>query len=212
MRTGKILVLGATGGTGQQVVSQALEQGHDVTAFVRDPKGLTITHDHLRVLTGNIMDDGKALDAAIHGQEVVISALGVGNSFKSGGLIKHSVPAIVRAMEAQGVRRLIFTSAYGVGTTRDVVPVVPRMFMRLLLRDVYADKEAGDDHIHRSTLDWTIVYPVTLTNGTKTGRYRVGEQLALRGVPKIARADVAHFLVSQIEDGTYLRKGVLIGN
>ena len=212
MRARKILVLGATGGTGQQVVSQALEQRHDVTAFVRDPKRLTITHEHLRVLTGDIMDEGKALEAAIHGQEVVISALGVGNSFKSGGLIKHSVPAIVRAMEAQGVRRLIFTSAYGVGTTSNVVPLVPRIFIRLLLRDVYADKGTGDDHIHRSALDWTIVYPVTLTTGPKTGQYRIGEQLALRGVPKISRADVAHFLVSQIDDVTYLRKGVLISN
>ena len=157
------------------------------------------------------MDNGKALQAAIRGQDVVISALGAGNSFKPAGLIEHSVPAIVRAMEAQGVRRLIFTSAYGVGATFNTVPLVPRIFMRLLLHDIYADKEAGEAHLYRSKLDWTIVYPVTLTNGPKTGGYRVGEHLALRGIPKISRADVAHFLLSQMEDSTYLRKGVLIG-
>jgi len=132
----KILVLGATGGTGQQVVSQALQQGHDVTVLVRTRQRLTITDDRLRVLTGSVTDDSQALAEAVRDQTAVISVLGVGRSFKSGGLIAQSMPRIVRAMEDQGIRRLIFTSAFGVGDTRRDVPLGPRIFMRLLLRDV----------------------------------------------------------------------------
>jgi putative NADH-flavin reductase len=159
-----------------------------------------------------VTDDGQALAAAVRGQEVVISTLGVGNSLKSHGLIARSAPAIVRAMESQGVRRLIFTSAYGVGATRRDVPLLPRILMRLLFRDLYADKEAGEEDLRRSGLDWTLVYPVTLTSGPRTGRYRIGERLTLHGFPRISRADVADFILTQIEDRTYVRKGVLISS
>jgi putative NADH-flavin reductase len=206
----KILVLGATGGTGRHTVLRALEQGHDVTALVRNPERITITADRLRVLTGSIPDDAQALAAVIERQDVVISALGVGNSLKSGGLIARSAPAVVRAMENAGVRRLIFTSAYGVGETRRDAPFIPRLLMRTLLRDLYADKAAGDEVVRRSGLDWTLVYPVTLTNAPGTGRYRAGERLELHGVPKIPRADVADFLLAQVDDRTWLRKGVLV--
>jgi len=170
----KVLVLGATGGTGRQVVSQALRQGHDVTVLVRSPEPLTTPSDHLRVLTGSVTDD-DLLAAAVRARDVVISTLGVGKSLKSSGLIARSVPAIARATESQGVRRLIFTSAYGVGATRRDVPLLPRILMRSLFRDLYADKQAGEDVLRRSGLDWTLVYPVTLTNGPRTGQYRVGE-------------------------------------
>src|SRR5512134_2043000 len=123
----KVLVLGATGGTGREVVSRALAQGHDVTALVRDPERLPVRSDRLRVVVGSVIDDDGPLTVAMHGQDVVISALGVGKSLKSSGLIAHSAPAIVRAMERSGVRRLIFTSAYGVGATWTDVPTMPRI-------------------------------------------------------------------------------------
>lgn len=183
MATKRILVLGATGGTGRQVVLQALEQGHEVTALVRRPERLPTPRDRVRVLTGSVTEGGQALTEGVRAQDVVISRLGVGNSLKSSGLIARSVPEIVRAMESQGVRRLIFTSAYGVGATRRDVPLLPRIMMRLLLQDLYADKEAGEEELRRSRLDWTLVYPATLTNGARTGRYRVGERLTLHGFP-----------------------------
>lgn len=208
----KVLVLGATGGTGQQLVRQALQQGHMVTALVRDPSQLSIASDNLRVLAGSVTGDGPALAAAVHGQDVVISALGVGKSFKSGGLFAESVPRIVRAMNDEGVRRLVFTSAFGVGETRRDVPLVPRFFIRLLLQDIYRDKDAGEAQLIDSALDWTLVYPSGLVDGAATGRYRVGERLSLRGFPRIARADVAAFLLSQIDDTTHVRKRVLISS
>jgi putative NADH-flavin reductase len=162
------------------------------------------------VLTGNVPDDPQALAVAVDGQDAVISALGVGKSLRSAGLIARSMPVIVSTMQSLGVRRLIFTSAYGVGDTLRDVPFVPRVLMRFLFQDLYTDKAAGEEVLRRSGLDWTLVYPVTLTNGPRTGQYRVGERLALRGFPRISRADVADFLVSQLADTTYVRKGVLM--
>ena len=208
----RVLVVGATGGTGKLVVAQALQRGHEVTALVRSPQRLALSHERLRVLTGSMAENGSALDAAVRGQSAVISTLGVGNSLRSSGLIAHSVPALVRAMESEGVRRLIFTSAFGVGATRADVPLLPRILIHLFLRDIYADKEAGEEELRRSNLDWTLVYPVTLTNGPKTGHYRVGQHLALHGLPSVSRADVADFLLTQVEDHTYFRKGVLISS
>ena len=208
----KMLVLGATGGTGREIVSQALQQGYEVTALVRRPEQDAELPAGVRVLRGTITDDAEALDAALRGQDVVISTLGVGKALRSGGLIAQSAPLIVRAMEGQGLRRLIFMSAYGVGATWQDVPVLPRMLMGLLFRDLYTDKEVGEEAIRRSDLDWTLVYAVTLTNGPRTGRYRVGERLRLRGFPTISRADVAEFILTQVEDRRYLRKGILVSS
>jgi putative NADH-flavin reductase len=208
----KLLVLGATGGTGQEVVSQALEKGHLVTAFVRDPSRLKFSADRLRVLTGTVTGDGAPLATAVRGQDVVISALGRGMSLQSEGLIAQSMPAIVRAMESEGVRRLIFTSAYGVGVTWRDVPPLGKIVIKVFLRNLYADKVVGEAELQRSVLDWTLVYPVQLTNGPRTGRYRFGERLELHGLPRVSRADVADFILTQVEDRTFVRKGVIVSN
>jgi putative NADH-flavin reductase len=205
----KLLILGATGGTGRHVVSRALDAGHEVTVFVRHPDGL-IGHGRVRVITGDVRTDGNALAGAVRGQDAVISALGMGRSFNPHGLIQTSMPLIVGAMGREGVKRLIFTSAFGVGETFRDVPPVPRIFIRTLLRNIYADKLAGEAVLRRSTLDWTLVYPAGLTNKPATGRYRVGERLELRGLPTISREDLAQFLVTQVDDPKFVRKGVLI--
>ncbi|HEX3644640.1 MAG TPA: NAD(P)-binding oxidoreductase, partial [Vicinamibacterales bacterium] len=170
----KVLVLGATGATGQQVISRALQQGHQVTALVRSPERLPITDERLRVLTGSVTDDSAALADAVRGQAAVICTLGVGRSLKSGGLIAQSMSRTVRAMEDHGVRRLIFTSAFGVGETFRDVPLGPRIFIRLLLQDIYRDKERGEATLRASGLDWTLVYPAGLIDGRATGGCRAG--------------------------------------
>jgi putative NADH-flavin reductase len=208
----KILVLGATGGTGHEVVSQALEKGHLVTAFVRDPSRLKVPADRLRVLTGTVTGDGAPLAAAVRGQDVVISALGRGMSLKSEGLMAQTMPAIVRAMESEGIRRLIFTSAYGVGVTWRDVPLLGKIVINVFLRNLYADKAVGEAELQRSAIDWTLVYPVQLTNGPRTGRYRFGERLELHGLPRVSRADVADLILTQVQDRTYIRRGVLVSN
>src|SRR5688572_23052747 len=212
MASRRLLLLGITGDTGRSLGEQAVTAGFDVTALVRNPDKLASNTRAVRVVTGDLVRDAAVLDTAVRDQDVVISTLGVGQSFKSGGLITQSAPAIVAAMRQHGVRRLIFLSAFGVGATWRDTPLLPRLFITTLLRDIYRDKQAGEEAILTSDLDWTIVYPVGLTNGPRTGRYRVGERLSLRGFPHISRADVADFLLRQVEDRSYIRKGVLIAS
>lgn len=206
MNSKKLLILGATGGTGQHLVTQALDMGHEVTAFVRTPARISVQNARLRLLVGTVTDDGTSLTEGIRGQDAVISALGRGTSFKSTGLLQRSVPTILSAMLSCGVRRLIFTSAIGVGAAVRDAPLFSRMMIRLLLKDIYADKAAAEGLIRRSDLEWTIVQPAQLTNGPLTGKYRVGERLKPGGIPTIARADVAHFILSQLDDTAYVGK------
>jgi putative NADH-flavin reductase len=203
----RLFLLGATGGTGQHLVSQALQQGRDVTAFVRNPGKLT-RHDRLVVIGWSSGDGPEQVADQMRGHDAVISTLGV-RAFKSGGLIERSARLLVPAMERAGVRRLVFTSAFGVLASHQL-PFVPRTMQRLLLGEVYADKAAGEALIRASGLDWTLVYPSMLTTGPKTGKYRVGEQLELRGLPKLSRADLADALLAQVDDATSVRKGVLV--
>jgi putative NADH-flavin reductase len=206
----RLLVLGATGGTGRQIVAHALEAGHEVTAVARRHAPPAPPYDRLRAVSADLTNDAGALAEAMKGQGVVISALGKGQSFRSERLIQRSMPTILSAMRAQGVRRLIFTSALGVGPSIQDAPLVPRLMIRFLLGDIYADKVAGERLIEQSDLDWTIVRPPQLTDGPLTRTYRTGERLVIRGMPSISRADVAHFILSEVERAAHVRKAVLI--
>jgi putative NADH-flavin reductase len=208
MQRRQLLILGATGGTGRQLVAQALTAQHEVTAFVRDPTNLP--PGPIRTVVGDIVRDATRLDDAMVGQDAVISALGVGQSFKPAGLIAQAAPRVVAAMQRAGVRRLIFTSAFGVGSTWPDTPLLPRLFIRTLLRQVYADKAAGEAAILQSALDWTMVHPAGLTNGPRTGRARVAEHLPLRGFPTVSRADVAAVALQLIDDEAAIRKSLLV--
>jgi uncharacterized protein YbjT (DUF2867 family) len=205
----KLLVFGATGPTGRHLVSQALEQGHEVTAFARQPQALT-ARERLRVVQGDSMRDPASVDHAVRGQDAAVSALGLGNSFVPNGLMQRSVRNIVPALERAGVRRFVLMSAFGVGDSRHDAPLIPRLVYCTLLSGVFADKKAAEDELRASTLDWTIVYPVLLTNSPLTARYRAGERLELHGLPTISRADVAHFILGELSRPQYLRKAVVL--
>ena len=212
MSVRRILVLGATGGVGRHVIEQAAGTDLEITALVRTPDKLRASAGRLRVVTGDIRTGSSNIRDAFERQDAVISALGVGQSFKSGGLIRQAARLIVSAMREHGVRRLVFTSAFGVGATWQDTPLVPRLFVKTLLRGVYADKAAGEEIITNSGLDWTIVYPAGLTSGPRSGSARVGERLALSGFPRVSRADVAAVLLQQLDDQRFVGKGVLVAN
>ena len=206
----KLLVLGATGGTGKHIVRQALEAGHEVTVFVRDRSKTGPDHPRLRVIEGGL-DDSRALSDAMRGHDAVISALGRGYSFKPERLMERSVPVIIGAMKSAGLRRLLFTSALGVGDSFGDAPLLARLFFLTLLRKIYADKLIGDRLIGSSDLEWTIVRPSRMTDGPLTGNYRSGERVVL-GTGTISRADVAHFLLQAANDPRTIRKTLLISN
>ena len=212
MQGKKILVFGATGALGRQILRQGLEAGANVTAFVRDPRRLTLTHENLRTVAGDAICDRETVAAAIRGQDAVISALGNGTSLRTDGLMQRCLLAIRLGMQNTYVKRLIVTSAFGVGESVNDAPVLMRVLYRLLMKQVFEDKAASEDQLRSSDLDWTIVYPVMLTNGPRTESYRVGEKMALNGFATISRADVADFILKQLGDRSFLRKTAVVSS
>jgi putative NADH-flavin reductase len=127
-------------------------------------------------------------------------------------LMERSVTAILNAMQQSGVRRLQMVSALGVGDTYADSPILPKLFLRTLLRGIYADKLVGDNMVRESNADWTILQPAVLTDGPLTRRYRAGDHLALSGMPSISRADVAHYILDRINDTDTFRKTIVLAN
>ncbi|MEN3352749.1 MAG: hypothetical protein V7640_907 [Betaproteobacteria bacterium] len=160
----------------------------------------------LRLVVGDTTRDRQAIAEAVRDQDFVVSALGRRKTLKSDDLMSQSMRLIVSAMENAGVHRLILMSAFGVGGSYLDSPLIPRIMYRFLLSDIFADKKAAEDRVRLSRLDWTIVYPVLLTNGPLTGNYRVGQRLELKGIPKISRADVAHFMLAEAQARGFMRK------
>jgi putative NADH-flavin reductase len=196
---------------GRHLVTQALDAAHEVTVLARDRAKVSARHERLRIVDGDVKNIA-ALGDAMRGQDGVISAIGRGKSFKSENLIAESVPGILATMQETGVRRLVFTSALGVGDSYRDSPLVPRIFFRTLLRGIYADKLIGDTMIRNSRLDWTIVQPVVLTDDPPTRKYRVGEQLQLSGINKVSRADAAHYIVNCVNDQSTFGKTLILSN
>jgi putative NADH-flavin reductase len=204
----KALIFGASGPTGRELVAQALEQGHEVTAFARRPDGFPAG---VRVVQGDAMREPQAIDEALRGQQAVLSALGTGKVLFPNRLQERSLGNIVPAMERAGVTRLIVMSAFGVGDTARDASLAQRMLYSTVLSAVFADKARGERTVRASTLDWTVVYPTVLTDGPRTREYRVGERLeVMHGLPTISRADVAHFMLAQLADRSWLKRGVVI--
>ncbi len=206
----KLLILGATGKTGQQIVTQALAAGHQVTIVARDAARVPGGHPRQQVVIGDVTSGAASLAEPMRGHDAVISAIGRGYSFKSEQLIARSVPGIIAAMNAAAVRRLMFTSALGVGGSYADAPLAAKLFFLTLLREIYADKLVGDRLIRESNLDWTIVQPTQFNDGPLTKRYRSGERLAMSGLPKISRADTAHFILDRINDPLTIRKTLIV--
>ncbi|MEY9966943.1 putative NADH-flavin reductase [Streptacidiphilus sp. MAP12-16] len=204
----KIIVFGATGKTGRQVVQRALDAGHEVTAFVRDPARLDVHHPQLHVSVGQVTTDQAAVTAAVEGHDAVISALGTARTLhgmRSPTIMSQAMPVIIQAMTDGGVDRLVFLSSFGVGDSYAAAPPLLKVMFRYFLGPVYADKAAAEKLLRDSTLNWTLVYPVLLTNGPHTGAYRSDVSVKLTGMPRISRADVADFMLNQIDSSAFSR-------
>ncbi len=198
-----VIVFGATGTTGKEVVAQALEQGHTVTAFVRNPAKVEQTHPNLKVAQGDVLNPDDVA-TAVQGQDAVLSSLGAG---PNGTVRSQGTQNIIEAMQQANVRRLISQSTLGVGDSRSNLNAYWKYLMfGLLLRRAYADHNRQEAFIRQSNLDWTIVRPGALTNGDRTGTYRHGFAATDKAITlKISVADVAEFMLSQLTDDTYLR-------
>ena len=202
----KLIVFGSTGPTGRQVVTQALEQGHDVTAFARSPNKFDQKHAKLQVIKGNVLDFAS-VERAIQGQDVVLCTLGMPPKDKN-NLRANGTKNIIRAMEKTGVRRFICQSSYGVGDTSDTLPFLMKyLIVPFILRRAFADHEVQENYIKESQLDWIIARPAALTDGEHTGSYQHGFTSDNKTVTfKISRADTADFMLKQLADNNYLQK------
>jgi putative NADH-flavin reductase len=207
----KLTIVAATGGIGRELLDQAIAAGHDVTAVVRNPAALP--DGPARTVRADLSAaDPAALQSAVAGADAVLSGLGA-RPRADAGIAERGTRAIVEAMTAAGARRLIVVSAAPVGTVASPArPRPPRsdpgdgIVMRTLLtplvkrlfRDRYADLARMEDVILASRLDWTIVRPPRLTNGPASGRYRTAFGRNVRGGLRIARADVASFMLAAV--------------
>ncbi len=205
-----ILVLGATGGTGRLIVGQALALGHTVTALVRSPEkasGLT----GARLITGDARDEAT-LRAAVRGQDVVVSALGTPASpFREVTLFSTATRALVAAMKAEQVSRLIAITGIGAGDSAGHGGFVfDRIIFPLLLRHVYADKDRQEAIIRSSGLNWVLVRPAVLNDKPDRAAVRALDDLSDFNGGTIARADVARFVLEQVGTDRWLRQAPLI--
>jgi uncharacterized protein YbjT (DUF2867 family) len=197
----RVLVIGATGGTGRELVRQALEQGHQVTAFVRNPKKLKIEHPNLRVAQGNVLDYAS-VESAMRGQSAVVCALGHKRFFYPTRILSKGTANILRAMQACNVPRIVCESSMGVGSSAGRLGLIPTFFfVPLILPFIFWDKVRQEKIIEESDSDWVIARPATLTNGPARGVYRKGPKVGnFILTTRISRADVADFMLKQLTD------------
>jgi putative NADH-flavin reductase len=207
----KITVFGATGGIGGEVVQQALDDGHKVTAVVRNSGRFSLSHPSLEVAMAPGLTDPEALRPALEASEAVISGVGA-RGRKDGPVASSTARGILAAMKASGVRRFVAVSAEPVGPMPDGESFANRRlllpFIKAFLRDTYADLAEMENEIERSATDWTVVRPPRLVNKPLTVTYRtcVGGNVP-RGY-SISRADVAHLMLAALDDPAIIRQAV----
>jgi len=206
----KILIFGASGKTGQHLVSQALDKGHSVTAFARHPEKITIQHPSLKIAQGNVSDYDK-VEEAIKGQDAVFSTLGATSPFKFDEAVVDGAANIIKAMKAQTVSRLIYISFIGVKESRNAGGFVIKFIAPRLLSTEIKGHEAREKMIQESSLQWTIIRAVTLTNGKHTGKYKSGTDITANGfTATISRADVADLMLQALTDNNSIHKKLRI--
>jgi putative NADH-flavin reductase len=195
------LILGATGGTGQALIRQATERGYEVSAFVRSPHKLGTLADRVTVRQGDPRSVAE-LRTVLPGHDAVVSALGPPGAGPT-TILRAGARSTVEAMRTAGPRRLIVVSA---AVLFDDLGVLGGLLRRTLLKNVAEDSAEMERIVVASNLDWTIARPPRLTNGPLTGRYRVesGHLPDRSALASISRADVAHFLLSELEHRAYI--------
>lgn len=207
----RIAVFGATGKTGRHIVEQALNAGHVVTALARTPGKLNIAHDRLSVVQGDLANP-DAIARVVSGADAVISVLGPTNN-KPERTISAGMRLILDAMRAHNVKRLIISAGAGVRDPLDKPKLIDRFFglvLRLVSANVVADMEETVALVRASDRDWTVVRVPMLTDAPPTGSIKVGYVGDIS--PRISRADMAAFMLKQIEDKTYVGKAPAISN
>ena len=205
-RPGRILIVGATGGTGRRLVAQALERGHAVTVLARDPAKLAVDHPRLTVVAGNVLDRAS-VDRAMAGQEAVLSALGHKRFFWPTRILSEGTRVLLAAMAAHKVRRLVCVTSLGIGDSAGRMGLPYTLFtIPVVLPFYFWDKTRQERLVAASDVEWVIVRPGALTDGEKRGLRRTGRHVgSFLWTVRVPRADVAAFMLDQLESDAFLR-------
>jgi len=213
-----VVVFGSTGSTGRLVVESALSAGHAVTAFVREPRRMPLTHPNLRVVKGDAMDPA-AVASAVQGTDAVICTLGVIPRAKGDrGRRQRGVPVCsvgtrnILAAMPPGRGRLIVESSVSVGESYHTGSFGAGFMVKLVLKEVMADKEEQEAAVRESDCDWTIVRPATLTFRRARGNLKAGTDLRWNVASTATREDVARYLVEILDDPATFRKAITVRN
>jgi putative NADH-flavin reductase len=207
----KVVVLGATGGTGLEIVRQAIEHGHSVTAFVRSPERLKPFGDRIAIKQGDLLNPAE-LASAVSGHDAILSGFGprVPIAKADANLLRNFATALTTAMHHAGVRRAVIVSTAFL--FRDSIVPPTYLFGRLFFPGVVIDASAMERIFMESGLDWTIVRPPQLTDNPFTGKYRVRTGHLPRFGFNISRADVAHSFLKTVEDPAFIGKILGVSN
>lgn len=200
----KLIIFGATGGVGQALLQQTLAANLEVTAFVRTPAKVQLTHENLTVVQGNAFNQAD-VTAAIAGHDAVVSCLGSSNGMKPSTELQEMTQNIVTGMQDNGVKRIVYAASAGVH--RELTGIMGKLMM-LLLKNALTDHRAAVEAITQANLNYTIVRPMGLTDKDFTGEYRESETSTPAKSSTIPRADVAHFILKALLDASYDRKSI----
>jgi putative NADH-flavin reductase len=209
----KLAIFGATGETGKQLVKQALVKGNKVIAYVRNPSKLNIKHESLTIIHGELTEK-TAIERAVSGVDAVISVLGPRGGSKSKP-ITQGMQNIILAMEKHNVRRLIISSTPSAIDPDDLPDFKFRVLInlvKLINRAAYEEIINVGKVVRSSNLDWTIIRLSLLNNNPKSGKVKVGYLGKKEVGLKISRADIADFMLKQVQDTKYIRKAPVISN
>jgi len=206
----KLTIFGATGTIGTHLVKKALQHGHQVTAFARHPQvllddPLLNNQPNLSLLAGDVLNPTAVSDAIKDSDAVLIT---LGSKKLSGDVRSAGTRNIVQAMEQHQVKRLICQSTLGAGDSWTNLNLFWKTLMfGFFLRQVFKDHELQERTVQHSNLDWTIVRPASFTDEGPTDRYKSGFSATEKNLTlKISRQDVAHFMLLQLTDNTYLKQ------
>ncbi len=207
----RVLIIGASKGIGLEATRQALDAGHQVRALARSANSIDLSNPELEKIQGDALNV-KDVGAALQDVDVVIQTLGVGlgDLFQPVSLFFDATRVLVAAMTSQGVKRLICVTGFGAGDSRSSIGCLQWIPFRVAFGRAYDDKSEQERLIKESLLDWTIVRPGVLTNGARSGSYRVLETALEWRNGMISRANVADFLVRLVDDRSYIRKAPVL--
>ncbi|UCE79209.1 MAG: SDR family oxidoreductase [Nitrospiraceae bacterium] len=206
----KITVIGSTRGIGLKVVEQAVEKGHSVTALVRNPASLFFRHKNLHIIQGDVLAP-HTISGALGGQDVIVFTVGIMPTRAPVKVFSEGTKNVLDAMQETGAKFLIAVTGMGAGDSKGHWGFAYRFIYTLVsIKTIYEDKDRQEQLIKESDIEWIIVRPAFLTEGPITGRYRILTDMKTIRPGSISRADVAHFILNQVSDPSFLRQAPIL--